>query len=189
MGHRYPAQLMSLLFNRPHAVGRARFSISGYSEEGSTTTPWMMLKVNKCGRFDVAGKALEYGAFLSSRTQIGADDGAVVMNYTTTDNIVGLEKRHRVGKVVAQAHQRMANYVHKDRVYEKYAMDTQQGTFRASYLVGAGADEDLGRSSRDWRGHDPSRGLGERAGDSLCVLRGGLCNASVFVLASSAEEI
>lgn len=50
-------------------------------------------------------------------------------NYTTTDNIKGDEKRHRVGKVVAQAHQRIANYAHKNRVYEKYAIDTQQGTF------------------------------------------------------------
>lgn len=65
ISRRYPAQLMSLLFNRPHSVGRARFAISGYSEEGSTTTPWMMLKVNHCGRFDVASKALEYGAFYS----------------------------------------------------------------------------------------------------------------------------
>lgn len=45
--HGYPAQLMALLYNRPHSVGRARFHISGYSEEGSTTTPWMMLKLNR----------------------------------------------------------------------------------------------------------------------------------------------
>jgi xylulose-5-phosphate/fructose-6-phosphate phosphoketolase len=108
--HGYPAQLMALLFNRPHSVGRARFHIGGYMEEGTTTTPWMMLKLNHVGRCDVAIKALEY----------------VVTNYTTTDNIFGEEKRHRVGKVVARAHLMMANYAHLNQVYTQYAIDTQQ---------------------------------------------------------------
>ncbi|ORY89749.1 phosphoketolase [Leucosporidium creatinivorum] len=57
--HGYPGQVASLLYDRPHSVGRARFHISGYSEQGTTTTPFLMLSANKCGRFDLASKALE----------------------------------------------------------------------------------------------------------------------------------
>ena len=59
--HGYKGQLASLLFDRPHAVGRSRFAIRSYSEQGTTTTPYMMLKVNGCGRFDLASKALDMG--------------------------------------------------------------------------------------------------------------------------------
>lgn len=41
----YPSQVAGLLYNRPHAVGRARFHISGYSEQGSTTSPWLVCKI------------------------------------------------------------------------------------------------------------------------------------------------
>jgi hypothetical protein len=51
----------------------------------------------------------------------------VVANYATLDNIKGDERRHRVGTVVAQAHQHIALYAHKNVVMEKYAKDTQQG--------------------------------------------------------------
>lgn len=37
--HGYPAQLTGLLFNRPHSIGRSRFAVHGYSEQGTTTTP------------------------------------------------------------------------------------------------------------------------------------------------------
>ncbi|KAL8280858.1 hypothetical protein RQP46_006862 [Phenoliferia psychrophenolica] len=108
--HGYPSQLQSLLFNRPHSVGRARFHISGYSEEGTTTTPWVMLQMNKCGRFDVAYKAVEY----------------VVNNYTATDNVTGADKRRRLGVVIAQAHERLAIYQAKNHEYVQYAVRTQQ---------------------------------------------------------------
>ncbi|KAM0748828.1 D-xylulose 5-phosphate/D-fructose 6-phosphate phosphoketolase [Meredithblackwellia eburnea MCA 4105] len=108
--HGYPSQLTGLLFNRPHTVGRARFHISGYSEQGSTTTPWLMLHVNKCSRFDVATKAIEY----------------VVTNFTTLDNIKGEEKRLRVGKVVAKAHETISHYAHLTTEMVKYAEKTQQ---------------------------------------------------------------
>ncbi|KAI5477879.1 phosphoketolase [Pseudohyphozyma bogoriensis] len=107
--HGYPSQLSALLFNRPHSVGRARFHIAGYSEQGSTTTPWLMLQVNQCSRFDIASKALEY----------------VVTNYASTGNVNG-ETRERLGAVVAKAHERIAGYAHKTREYVKYAEDTQQ---------------------------------------------------------------
>lgn len=37
----YPSQVAGLLYDRPHSVGRKRFHISGYSEQGTTTTPFL----------------------------------------------------------------------------------------------------------------------------------------------------
>lgn len=64
--HGYVGQVASLLFNRAHSVGRTRFSIHGYKEVGSTTTPFMMLALNDCDRFTLARDALRMGASLSS---------------------------------------------------------------------------------------------------------------------------
>ncbi|GAA5851642.1 hypothetical protein JCM8547_001161 [Rhodosporidiobolus lusitaniae] len=108
--HGYPGQVASLLFNRDHAVGRARFRIHGYQEQGTTTTPWTMLSVNKCSRFDIAEDALSL----------------VTLNYNIEGNIVGADKRYRVGGVVAQTHETIANYRHRTRVCLKYAEETQQ---------------------------------------------------------------
>lgn len=105
------AQLAGLLFNRPHAVGRARFSISGYSEQGTTTTPWLMLRANDCDRYSLAQRALKY----------------VVDNFNGLDaNVKGDERRARVGKVVARAHAQISWYQHTSRKYAKYAEETQQ---------------------------------------------------------------
>lgn len=54
--HGYPKDLASLLFHRD--LGRKRCSIHGYIEEGTTTTPWSMLRLNKASRFDVASDAI-----------------------------------------------------------------------------------------------------------------------------------
>ncbi|KAK4054699.1 hypothetical protein OIO90_003511 [Microbotryomycetes sp. JL221] len=108
--HGYPGQVASLLYDRPHSVGRARFHISGYSEQGTTTTPFLMLSANKCGRFDLVSKALQL----------------LVDNYTKHQNIKGEDRRYRVGKVVARAAERIAWYAHKNREMEKYALETQQ---------------------------------------------------------------
>lgn len=35
-----------------------RFDILGYIEEGTTTTPWSMLRLNKTSRFDIAAIAV-----------------------------------------------------------------------------------------------------------------------------------
>ncbi|GAA6045714.1 hypothetical protein JCM8097_008691, partial [Rhodosporidiobolus ruineniae] len=108
--HGYSGQLQSLLFNREHAVGRARFRIRGYSEQGTTTTPWTMLAVNRCDRFSAVEDALEL----------------VTNNYNIDGNIVGVEKRARLAKVVARVQERTAYYRHRTRVNLKYAEETQE---------------------------------------------------------------
>ncbi|KAL2194191.1 XFP N-terminal domain-containing protein [Corynascus similis CBS 632.67] len=57
--HGYAAGLQGLLFGRPRPD---RMSVSGYREEGSTTTPFDMMLVNGVSRFDLARKALQVGA-------------------------------------------------------------------------------------------------------------------------------
>lgn len=53
--HGYPATLKMLLFDQPHPQ---RFYIHGYSEEGSTTTPFDMMIRNKTSRYHLAQEAL-----------------------------------------------------------------------------------------------------------------------------------
>ncbi|SGY13351.1 BQ5605_C010g05842 [Microbotryum silenes-dioicae] len=109
--HGHPAQIASLLFNRPHSVGRTRFHINGYIEQGSTTTPYLMLKVNKCDRYTVATNALDM----------------VALNFSKYPNhFAQLEKHERVGRVVAQVQQKIAIYASKNQEFEKYAQETQQ---------------------------------------------------------------
>ncbi|KAK4097268.1 D-xylulose 5-phosphate/D-fructose 6-phosphate phosphoketolase [Parathielavia hyrcaniae] len=54
--HGYATELQGLLFGR-HGAG-ARMRVSGYCEEGSTTTPFDMMLVNGVSRFDLAEAAL-----------------------------------------------------------------------------------------------------------------------------------
>ncbi|TNY20807.1 putative phosphoketolase [Rhodotorula diobovata] len=108
--HGYVGQVSSLLFNRAHSVGRSRFTIHGYKEVGSTTTPFMMLALNECDRFTLAQDALRM----------------VTHNYTRLDNIKGDEKRHRVGTVVARANEMIAHYKHQLRLMERHAYETQE---------------------------------------------------------------
>ncbi|KAF9517460.1 hypothetical protein BS47DRAFT_1371333 [Hydnum rufescens UP504] len=56
--HGYPANVKSLLFARDHPISRKRFEVLGYIEQGTTTTPWSMLRMNQAGRFDVAERAI-----------------------------------------------------------------------------------------------------------------------------------
>lgn len=58
--HGYPTELRGLLFGREE--GRRVMSVAGYIEEGSTTTPFDMMLVNRVSRFDVAAWALKAGA-------------------------------------------------------------------------------------------------------------------------------
>lgn len=57
--HGYPTELQGLLFGRP---ATDRMDVAGYIEEGSTTTPFDMMLVNRVSRFDLAKKALRAGA-------------------------------------------------------------------------------------------------------------------------------
>nr|XP_019011514.1 phosphoketolase [Kwoniella pini CBS 10737]OCF50295.1 phosphoketolase [Kwoniella pini CBS 10737] len=56
--HGYPKDLASLLFSRNAHVGRSRFDILGYIEEGTTTTPWSMLRLNNTSRYTLADIAV-----------------------------------------------------------------------------------------------------------------------------------
>ncbi|KAK6910444.1 hypothetical protein I203_104476 [Kwoniella mangroviensis CBS 8507] len=57
--HGYPKDMASLLFNRNAHVGRSRFDILGYIEEGTTTTPWSMLRLNNTSRYTLADIAVQ----------------------------------------------------------------------------------------------------------------------------------
>lgn len=54
--HGYPITIKKLLFGHPHAE---RFSIHGYNEEGSTTTPFDMQVRNGTSRFHLVIEAME----------------------------------------------------------------------------------------------------------------------------------
>lgn len=53
--HGYQTELQGLLFGRP---GLRRMHVEGYKEEGTTTTPFDMMLVNRLSRFDLADRAI-----------------------------------------------------------------------------------------------------------------------------------
>lgn len=55
--HGYPRAVHSLLHGRPNP---SRFHVRGYIEEGTTTTPFDMVVLNKVSRFHLAIEALRY---------------------------------------------------------------------------------------------------------------------------------
>ncbi|OQD77846.1 hypothetical protein PENDEC_c002G01690 [Penicillium decumbens] len=65
--HGYPTELQGLLFGRPRAN---RVTIAGYMEEGSTTTPFDMMLVNKTSRYHVAQAAIDGGAIRNEKVRI-----------------------------------------------------------------------------------------------------------------------
>jgi xylulose-5-phosphate/fructose-6-phosphate phosphoketolase len=54
--HGYPTEIKGLLFGRPNMD---RVTIKGYSEEGTTTTPFDMMLLNGVSRFELAKQTLE----------------------------------------------------------------------------------------------------------------------------------
>lgn len=60
--HGYPKEVAALLFARKSHVSRSRFVVHGYEEEGTTTTPYSMLRVNHATRFDLASEAVAHVA-------------------------------------------------------------------------------------------------------------------------------
>lgn len=56
--HGYPKEVAALLFGRKSNVNSSRFTIHGYEEEGTTTTPYSMLRLNHATRFDLAHEAV-----------------------------------------------------------------------------------------------------------------------------------
>jgi len=57
--HGYPSELKGLVFGRK---GAQKMSVEGYNEEGTTTTPFDMMLLNRVSRFHVAAKAVAKGA-------------------------------------------------------------------------------------------------------------------------------
>ena len=47
-------------------------TINGYIEEGTTTSPFMMMVLNKTSRYDVAAEAVRSAALLNPRVEIEA---------------------------------------------------------------------------------------------------------------------
>lgn len=92
--HGYPMHVQSLLFARNQSLGRKRFEVLGYIEEGTTTTPWSMLRMNKADRFHICERAV---------TMIAARD-------PTT-------------RIAAKAAELSAWYKHQDVVNERYAIE------------------------------------------------------------------
>jgi len=92
--HGHPLHLKSLLFSRSQIPLKRRFEVLGYIEEGTTTTPWSMLRLNKAGRYDIAAKA------------------------------VSLIARHNKDHdIVTRAHELSSFFLHKNQVEARYAFE------------------------------------------------------------------
>ncbi|KAG8960880.1 hypothetical protein FRC03_006048 [Tulasnella sp. 419] len=95
--HGYPTHVKALLFSRNQSLARKRFEVLGYIEEGTTTTPWSMLRLNKAGRYDVAEKA------------------------------IGLIAGHNpTGRTASRAQELQTWFRHQNTIQEKYAMEHGQ---------------------------------------------------------------
>jgi xylulose-5-phosphate/fructose-6-phosphate phosphoketolase len=91
--HGYPRDVKSLLFSRNQHLHRNRFEVLGYIEQGTTTTPWMMLALNDADRYTIAQKAV----------------GALVAGSPT----------HALS---IRSHELQSWYLHEKRVMQRYAL-------------------------------------------------------------------
>jgi xylulose-5-phosphate/fructose-6-phosphate phosphoketolase len=57
--HGYPDDIKQLIYRHPD---QERFHIHGYTEHGTTTTPFDMLVANKCSRYHIAQHAIDFGS-------------------------------------------------------------------------------------------------------------------------------
>lgn len=92
--HGYPISLRGLLFGRGNTDN---VTIGGYTEEGSTTTPFDMLLVNRVSRFDVAIHAVNGAAMRNQKVQIRHQELVTEL----THNIVETKKyivAHKTGE-------------------------------------------------------------------------------------------
>jgi len=78
--HGYPSAVKQLLFSRardvttPNGTSVPRFSIHGYVEEGTTTTPFDMAVSNQTSRFHIALEALKRGELYNPKVTVSAID-------------------------------------------------------------------------------------------------------------------
>ncbi|KAG8984365.1 hypothetical protein FRB94_008013 [Tulasnella sp. JGI-2019a] len=92
--HGYPMHVQGLLFSRNQSLGRKRIDVLGYIEEGTTTTPWSMLRMNKADRFHICERA-----------------------------VMGIAARDPNSKIASRAADLGAWYKHQDVVHERYAIE------------------------------------------------------------------
>ncbi|CEL62480.1 hypothetical protein RSOLAG1IB_04836 [Rhizoctonia solani AG-1 IB] len=95
--HGYPLHIKSLLFSRDQAISRRRFEVLGYIEEGTTTTPWSMLRINQAGRYDIASRGVSM--------------------------IASHDKNH---PICPRAHELSTYFLHKNQVEARYALEHGQ---------------------------------------------------------------
>ncbi len=53
--HSYAHDVRGLIYDRPN---HDNFNVHGYEEEGSTTTPYDMVRVNRIDRYELTAEAL-----------------------------------------------------------------------------------------------------------------------------------
>ncbi|CUA72515.1 hypothetical protein RSOLAG22IIIB_04912 [Rhizoctonia solani] len=104
--HGYPLHVKSLLFSRDQALSRRRFEVLGYIEEGTTTTPWSMLRLNKAGRYDIASRGVSL--------------------------VASHDKNH---SICPKAHELSAYFMHKNEVEARYAFEHGQDSEEVSSHV------------------------------------------------------
>ncbi len=76
--HGYPSAVKQLLFGRDVA---ARFTVNGYIEEGSTTTPFDMLVRNGASRYDLVRQALRAAAPRNPRVATRVSERVLYYDY------------------------------------------------------------------------------------------------------------
>lgn len=76
--HGYPSAVKQLLFGRR---GLARFTINGYREEGTTTTPFDMLVRNGASRYDLVAQAIRAAAPRNPAVAVQASDHVLRHEY------------------------------------------------------------------------------------------------------------
>ncbi|OJJ51642.1 hypothetical protein ASPZODRAFT_156487 [Penicilliopsis zonata CBS 506.65] len=89
--HGYPTELQGLLFGRPRLD---RATIAGYMEEGSTTTPFDMMIVNRVSRFHVAQAALRGASVRNERVRIRQQELYTELNHDIVETRNYIMKHH-----------------------------------------------------------------------------------------------
>ncbi|KAJ1303423.1 hypothetical protein OPQ81_011614 [Rhizoctonia solani] len=104
--HGYPLHVKSLLFSRDQALSRRRFEVLGYIEEGTTTTPWSMLRLNRAGRYDIASKGV---------------------------SLISIHNKDH--PICPRAHELSTYFLHKNQVEARYALEHGQDSEEVSSHV------------------------------------------------------
>ncbi|EPQ30109.1 uncharacterized protein PFL1_02226 [Pseudozyma flocculosa PF-1] len=114
--HGYTSAIKGLLSDRLSSLtGRRPTAYLGYVEEGTTTTPWSMLRLNHIDRFTVACRALELVAHEAEQAKArGAEPRAHI------DELIRSGRLEDRGKAFQQTRTQFTEYV------EKHGQDPQE---------------------------------------------------------------